>query len=100
MTCRVCAKRSAEARGLFERFEVHQTPEHGSWLNVAEIFLSTLSRQCLDQRVGSIAALHTTVSAGLASRPNRKANWRFHHGRRWNQAIPALPFHSVESRYQ
>ena len=56
---------------------VHQTPKHGSWFNVAEIFLSTLSRQCLDQRVGSIDALHTAVSAWLASRPNRKVNWRF-----------------------
>ncbi len=51
--------------------------KHGSWLNIAEIFLSTLSAQCLDQRIGSIAALHTTVSAWQASRPNRKVNWRF-----------------------
>jgi hypothetical protein len=67
----------AEARRLIERFEIHHTPKHGSWLNIAEIFLSTLSRQCLDQRVGSIAALHTTVSAWLDSRPNRRVNWRF-----------------------
>jgi len=66
-----------QARRLVERFEVHHTPKHGSWLNVAEIFLSTLSKQCLDQRIDSIAKLHTTVSAWLALRPTRKINWRF-----------------------
>jgi hypothetical protein len=66
-----------EARRLVERFEVHHTPKHGSWLNVAEIFLSTLQAQCLDQRVGSIDALHTTISAWQTSRPDRKVTWRF-----------------------
>jgi len=40
----------AEARALCERLEIHQTPKHGSWLNMAEIELSVLSRQCLDRR--------------------------------------------------
>jgi hypothetical protein len=77
LSCLYQAFEPHEARRLVERFEVHHTPKHGSWLNVAEIFLSTLSRQCLDQRIGSIAELHTTVSAWLASRPHRKVNWRF-----------------------
>lgn len=77
LSCLYAAFAPAEARRLIERFEVHHTPKHGSWLNVAEIFLSTLSRQCLDQRVGSIAALHTTVSAWLDARPKRKVNWHF-----------------------
>jgi hypothetical protein len=77
LSCLYEAFEPQEARRLVERFEVHHTPKHGSWLNVAEIFLSTLSRQCLDQRLDSIAELHTTVSAWQASRPNRKVNWRF-----------------------
>jgi transposase len=63
LSCLYEAFEPDEARRLVERFEVHYTPKHGSWLNVAEIFLSTLSRQCLDQRIDSIADLHTTVSA-------------------------------------
>jgi hypothetical protein len=66
-----------EAHRIARRFEVHYTPKHGSWLNVAEIFLSTLSRQCLDQRVGSIAQLRSTIAAWHASRRRGKVNWRF-----------------------
>jgi hypothetical protein len=77
LSCLYEAFEPDEARRLVERFEVHYTPKHGSWLNVAEIFLSTPSRQCLDQRIDSIAELHTIVSAWLASRPNRKVHWRF-----------------------
>jgi hypothetical protein len=66
-----------EARRLAERFEVHHTPKHGSWLNVAEIFLSTLSLQCLEQRIGSLAALQSTVAAWWAARLRGKVNWRF-----------------------
>ena len=47
----------AEARRLAERFEVHHTPKHGSWLNMAEIELSVLSGQCLDQRFGDRQSL-------------------------------------------
>ena len=60
-----------------ERFEIHHTPRHGSWLNVAEIFLSTLSRQCLDQRIGTIGDLRATIAAWQASRPGAKVKWRF-----------------------
>jgi hypothetical protein len=67
----------AEARRLAERFEIHHTPKHGSWLNVAEIFLSTLSRQCLDQRVETIAKLRALVAAWRASRTGGKVIWRF-----------------------
>src|ERR1044072_1355087 len=40
----------AEAKRLADRFEIHYTPKHGSWLNMAEIELSHLNRQCLDRR--------------------------------------------------
>jgi hypothetical protein len=67
----------AEAHRLARRFEVHYTPTHGSWLNVAEIFLSTLSIQCLDRRVHSIAQLRSIIAAWQTSRTGGKVNWRF-----------------------
>jgi len=67
----------AEAHRLARRFEVHYTPKHGSWLNVAEIFLSTLSIQCLNQRVGTIAQLRSIIAAWKASRTGGKVSWRF-----------------------
>jgi len=69
----------AEARRLAERFEVHHTPKHGSWLNVAEIELSVLSRQCLDQRFEDRALLERAVDAWLIERNERGVgvNWRF-----------------------
>ena len=61
LACLYEAFAPAEAHRLARRFEVHHTPKHGSWLNVAEIFLSTLSIQCLDQRLGSIPKLFWRV---------------------------------------
>jgi hypothetical protein len=67
----------AEARRLTLRFEVHHTPTHGSWLNVAETFLSMLSAQCLDQRIGNIDSLRAVVAAWDALRTCGKVVWRF-----------------------
>lgn len=66
-----------EARRLAQRLEIHHTPKHGSWLNVAEIFLSILSRECLDQRIASTAELQSVVAAWKASRSTAKVKWRF-----------------------
>src|SRR5512144_700119 len=77
LSCLYEAFAPEEARRLVERFEVHHTPKHGSWLNIAEIFLSTLSRQCLDQRIGSMADLRSIIAAWRASRPSTKVRWRF-----------------------
>jgi hypothetical protein len=66
-----------EARRLATRFEVHHTPKHGSWLNVAEIFLSNMAIQCLAQRIDDIKRMRTTIDAWLAARAGRKVNWRF-----------------------
>jgi hypothetical protein len=68
-----------EARRLWERFEVHHTPKHGSWLNVAECELSALSRQCMDQRFDGRAALERAVDAWVIERNGRAVgvNWRF-----------------------
>jgi len=52
-----------EARRLAERFEWHHTPKHGSWLNVAEMELSALARQCLDRRIPDLWALRREVEA-------------------------------------
>jgi hypothetical protein len=68
-----------QARRLAERFEVHYTPKHGSWLNVAEIELSVLARQCLGRRIASAEELRREVAAWEAERNERAAEvrWRF-----------------------
>ncbi len=67
------------ARRLAERFEVHHTPKHGSWLNMAEIELSVLSRQCLDQRIESADELLKELEPWSVDRNDRAVgvNWRF-----------------------
>ena len=69
----------AEARRLAERFEWHDTPKHGSWLDMAESELGVLSSQCLDRRIEDKDSLVREVTAWQANR-NRyhaKANWQF-----------------------
>jgi hypothetical protein len=69
----------AEAKRLADKLEIHYTPKHGSWLNIAEIELSVLSRQCLDQRFADEAAFRAEVTA-WQDRRNAHAgtvNWRF-----------------------
>jgi transposase len=69
----------AEARRLIEKLELHYTPKHGSWLNMAEIEFSVLTRQCLDRRIGSRAQLEREVAAWQAKRNGQAVgiNWRF-----------------------
>lgn len=52
---------SAEARKLIEKLEIHYTPKHGSWLNMAEIELSILARQCLSRRLASIDLMREQI---------------------------------------
>jgi hypothetical protein len=68
-----------QARRLAERFEVHHTPKHGSWLNVAEIELSVLARQCLDRRIASIEELLRELEPWEAERNDREigVKWQF-----------------------
>jgi hypothetical protein len=70
---------AAEARRLLRRLEFHYTPKHGSWLNMAEIELSVLSRQCLAGRIPDLAALEREVRAWQQERNGAaaKMNWRF-----------------------
>ena len=69
----------AEARRLAERIEWHYTPRHGSWLNMAEIELSVLARQCLDRRIPDAEALKREVTAWQQRRNTAavKADWQF-----------------------
>lgn len=68
-----------EARRLLGRIEFHYTPKHGSWLNMAEIELSVLSRQCLDRRIPDGPTLIAEIEAWQAKRNNQasKVNWHF-----------------------
>jgi hypothetical protein len=67
------------ARAIAAKFEWHYTPKHGSWLNMAEIELSALGRQCLAQRIESMAALRQQVGAWQDDRNERtvEVRWRF-----------------------
>jgi hypothetical protein len=68
-----------QAWALARRLEIHYTPVHGSWLNVAEIELSVLARQCLDRRIGSAEQLRLEVAAWVKERnaTQSKVVWRF-----------------------
>jgi hypothetical protein len=68
-----------EARRLARRLEIHPTPVHGSWLNMAETELSILERQCLDRRLDAAEVVRAEVSAWEAPRNRAKVtiNWRF-----------------------
>jgi hypothetical protein len=70
---------SAQARRIAEKLEIHYTPKHGSWLNMAEIELSVLSRQCLDRRIESMEELKREVSAWELERNERQVvvKWQF-----------------------
>lgn len=69
----------AEARRLAGRLEIHYTPKHGSWLNIAEIELSALQSQCMNRRIPSRECLQNEVSAWESDRNTRGApiHWRF-----------------------
>ena len=68
-----------EARRLLNKLELHYTPKHGSWLNMAEIEFSALFRQCLDRRIPDAETLASEVAAWETDRNTKQtsANWRF-----------------------
>jgi hypothetical protein len=69
----------AEAKRLADKLEIHYTPKHGSWLNMAEIELGVLGRQCLDRRLGAVERLTQEVSAWEQARnaAQRTVHWQF-----------------------
>ncbi len=68
-----------EARRLINRFEFHFTPKHGSWLNMAEIELSVLSRQCINRSLPDEHTLQYDAQAWVNDRNSKvvKVDWRF-----------------------
>jgi len=68
-----------EARRLFERLEIHYTPKHGSWLNIAEIELRVLTGQCLNRRIPDKRTLEREICQWQNQRNfrNAKVNWQF-----------------------
>jgi len=68
-----------EAKRIADRLEIHYTPKHGSWLDIAEIELGILGRQCLDRRMAEREQLIREVSAWESDRNSAEAkvNWQF-----------------------
>src|SRR4051812_39735447 len=69
----------AEAKRLADKLEIHHTPKHGSWLNIAEIELSTMAGQCLDRRIPDRETLEREVAAWEVERNSLggAVNWQF-----------------------
>lgn len=68
-----------EARRIIKKLEIHYTPKHGSWLNIAEIELNVMTRKCLSRKIASIDVLRSELSAWTNERNNGKSkvNWQF-----------------------
>lgn len=68
-----------EARRLAQHLDIHYTPKHGSWLNMAEIELSALNGQCLSSRIPDLLTMQRHIAAWEAARNNRQAkiSWHF-----------------------
>jgi hypothetical protein len=77
--CLYEALEPARARRIAERLEWHYTPRHGSWLNLAEIELAALAKQCLGRRIGSAEELRREVTAWNEERNEAmvEARWQF-----------------------
>lgn len=69
----------AKARALAARLEIHHTPTHGSWLNIAEIELAALTRQCLDRRIADLDILNAELAAWQhdINTDERHVDWHF-----------------------
>lgn len=67
------------ARSLAKRLEIHYTPKHGSWLNMAEILISVLSRQCLSRRIPTLEKVNSQITAWQEDKLSRptKVDWQF-----------------------
>ena len=68
-----------EARRIIKKLEIHYTPKHGSWLDIAEIELNIMTRQCLSRRIDNIDVLRAELSAWEKERNTNQAtvNWQF-----------------------
>ena len=66
-----------EAKRIADKLEIHYTPKHGSWLNMAEIQLSILSRQCLDRRIPDHETLERETQHWMKQHQLKPIEWRF-----------------------
>ena len=68
-----------EARRMAKRLDIHYTPKHGSWLNMAEIELSVLKGQCLNRRIVDMKTMRAEIAAWERDRNNntKKIDWQF-----------------------
>lgn len=83
----------AQARQIIKRLEIHYTPKHGSWLDMAEIELNVMTRQCLARRIEDINLLRSELSAWETERNNDKAKiqWHFQTGDAREKLISLYP---------
>ena len=70
---------AVKARGLARRLEIHYTPKHGSWLNIAEMSISILSKQCIDRRIPDLELLNREIGAWEKeyNSKRRAVKWQF-----------------------
>ena len=78
----------AEARRIAERLEIHYTPKHGSWLNMAEIEIGVMVRQCLDRRIPDQSVLRREVAAAAQPGRNTGGLALHHRGRPHQIEVP------------
>lgn len=83
----------AEARRIIKRLEIHYTPKHGSWLDMAEIELNVMTRQCLSRRIETINRLRRELSAWENERNQNKSKikWHFQTGDAREKLISLYP---------
>ena len=84
---------AAEARRIAKRLDVHYTPKHGSWLNIAEIELNVMTRQCLNRRIDDITKLQSELSSWETERNNRIStiSWQFTNNQARTKLVSLYP---------
>ena len=84
---------AAEARRITRRLEIHYTPKHGSWLNIAEIELNVMTRQCLARRIDNIAVLRNELQAWEVKRNENASRiiWHFKTGEAREKLVSLYP---------
>ena len=82
-----------EARRIAKRLEIHHTPKHGSWLNIAEIELNVMTRQCLKRRIDNLEKLRSELSVWEKERNSNSAkiNWHFTNNQAREKLISLYP---------
>ena len=83
----------SEARRIIKRLEIHYTPKHGSWLDMAEIELNVMTRQCLSRRISTLDKLKCELSAWEMerNRDTAKIQWHFQTGECTGKLISLYP---------